>query len=205
VNGKKSAKVKVFINSHPNIPFLSLHAIYESWMDESMQYSMKFNANTQNDDGGWDFDQYIFDYDAGKITMDKYKNKEKSGTKTFDIKKKYNDGSSILFAARRLLYSKKSLRIPTTIMDDTVNTIINFVGKQEEAEIDAVNYPVKCVYFSGEANWTGIYGITGKFEGWFSDDEARIPIKAKMKVYVGNALIELMQWKRTNWQPPKAG
>lgn len=204
-NGKKSAKVKVFINSHPKIPFVSLHAIYESWMDENMQYSMKFNASTQNEEGGWDYDQYIFDYDNNKITMEKFKAKEKVGTKNFDIKKKYNDGSSLLFAARRLLYAKKSLRIPTTIMDDTVSTVINFSGKQEAAEIDAVSYPVKCVYFSGEANWTGIYGISGTFEGWFSDDEARIPIKAKMKVYVGNAVIELMQWKRANWQPPKAG
>lgn len=203
--GKKSTKVKVYINSHPSIPFVSLHSIYESWMDENMMYSMKFNANTQNDAGTWDFDQYVFDYDAGKLVMEKYKGKEKTATKNFDIKKKYNDGSSLLFAARRLLYAKKSLRIPTTIMDDTVSTVINFSGKQEAAEIDAVNYPVKCVYFSGEANWTGIYGISGTFEGWFSDDEARVPIKAKMKVYVGNALIELMQWKRANWQPPKAG
>lgn len=204
LDGKKSVKVKVHINSSPSIPFVSLHSIYESWMDANMMYSMKFNANTQNDAGTWDFDQYLFDYDAGKLVMEKYKGKEKSSSKNYDIKKKYNDGSSLLFAARRLLYAKKSLRIPTTIMDDTVNTVINFSGKQEAAEIDAVNYPVKCVYFSGEANWTGIYGISGTFEGWFSDDEARVPIKAKMKVYVGNALIELMQWKRANWQPPKA-
>ena len=65
-------------------------------------------------------------------------------------------------------------------------------------EINASSYPIKSLYFNGTANWTGIYGLTGKFEGWFSDDEARIPVKAKMKLYVGNANIELVKWSRGN-------
>jgi hypothetical protein len=102
-----------------------------------------------------------------------------------------------------MLYSKKSYKIPTVIMDEAVTTVINFQGVIGETEIDAVDYPVRTVYFNGDANWTGIYGLTGRFEGWFSDDEARIPIKAKMKLYVGSATIELMSWKRGSWQPPR--
>ena len=74
----------------------------------------------------------------------------------------------------------------------------------EIVEIDAAKYPIKTVYLSGTANWTGIYGLSGKFEGWFSDDEARIPIRAKMKLYVGDANIELVKWSRGSWQPPKS-
>ncbi len=70
-------------------------------------------------------------------------------------------------------------------------------------DIDAVNYPVKTVYFNGKAEWNGLYGLNGKFEGWFSDDDACVPIKAKMNVYVGNVNIELKSWKRKNWTPPK--
>jgi hypothetical protein len=70
-------------------------------------------------------------------------------------------------------------------------------------EIDALDYEIRTVHFQGEANWTGVYGITGKFDGWFSDDEARVPIRAKMKLYVGNADIELVRWKRPGWTPPK--
>ena len=81
---------------------------------------------------------------------------------------------------------------------------INFDGKQEIVEIDAVKYPVRTKYLNGSADWTGAYGLSGKFEGWFSDDDAKIPIRAKMKVYVGSVNIELVSWKRTNWTPPKA-
>ncbi|MBN9400538.1 MAG: DUF3108 domain-containing protein ['Candidatus Kapabacteria' thiocyanatum] len=204
LDGRRVAKVKVYINSHPNIPFVSLHSIYESWVDTTVTFSYKFNANTQVDDK-WEFDQYLFDYTNKLLTMEKYRDKQKVSSKTAEIKKRFNDGSSLLFAARSMLYSKKSYRMPTVIMEDTVSTVINFQGKQEAVDIDAASYPVRTVYFNGDANWTGIYGLTGRFEGWFSDDEARIPIKAKMKVYVGSVTIELQSWKRGSWQPPKAG
>jgi hypothetical protein len=204
LNGQKAYKVKVFIDSHPSIPFVSLHSVYESWMDATATYSMQFVANTEVDNKQWEVDKYLFDYSNKKLLMEKYRDSKIVKSRWFDIKKRYNDGSSLLFAARSLLLSKKSLRMPTVIMEDTVNTVVNFNGKQEPVSIDAVQYPIKSVYLNGEANWTGIYGLSGRFEGWFSDDEARIPVKAKMKVYVGSVTIELQKWRRGSWQPPKA-
>jgi hypothetical protein len=205
IDGRKVAKVKVYIDSHPNIPFVSLHSIYESFMDPSVTYSHRFQANTRKDDNTWEYDQYLFNYDEKKLVMEKYTGKQKVKSTIFETSKRFNDGSSLLFAARRLVYAKKSYRLPTALMEDTVSTIINFQGKIEPQEIDAVNYPIRTVYFNGDANWTGIYGLSGRFEGWFSDDDARVPIVAKMKVYVGNVRIELVKWKRGTWQPPKAG
>lgn len=202
LDGKKVAKVKVYIQSHPNIPFVSLQSTYESWMDTSATFSHKFNANTKVEEG-WEFDQYLFDYTNKKAVTDKYRNKARISGNKYDIKRPYNDGSSILYAARALMYSKKSLRLPTLIMEDTVSTVINFSGKKGTTEIDAVDYPVKTVYINGDANWTGVYGLSGRFEGWFSDDDARIPILAKMKVYVGAATLELTSWKRGSWAPPR--
>lgn len=204
LDGKRVGKIKVIINSHPNIPFVSLNSIYESWIDTSATYSHKFNANTELGDGTWQFEQYLFDYISKTATIEKFKNKEKVSSKTFGIAKRYNDGSSLLFAARALLRSNKSYRLKCVIMDDTVNTLINYEGKREDVDIDASSYPVRTVYFAGDADWTGVYGLTGRFEGWFSDDEACIPIKAKMRVYVGSVTLELVAWKRNNWQPPRA-
>lgn len=204
VGGRQVAKVKVYISSSPNIPFVSLHSIYESWIDTSATFSHRFIADTEVEDGLWEHDEYSFDYVSRKINIAKYRDKKKISSKTFDLQRRYNEGSSLLFAARSLLTSGKTLRMPTIIMDDTVSTVINFQGKKGSAEIDASKYPIRTVYFNGDANWTGIYGLTGRFEGWFSDDDARVPIKAKMKVYVGSVTIELQSWKRGNWQPPKA-
>lgn len=203
-NGKTVHHTKVYIDSRKGIPFVDLHSIYESWIDPSVQFSHNFAASTKESDGSWSYDKYLFDYPGQTVTMEKYKANKLSNKRILKTPKKWNDGSSLFFLARQMLKSKKTIKVPTIIMDDTVSTSINFVGKEEIVEIDAAKYPIKTVYLSGTANWTGIYGLSGKFEGWFSDDEARIPIRAKMKLYVGNANIELVKWSRGSWQPPKS-
>lgn len=203
-NGKSVHHTKIYIDSRKGIPFVDLHSIYESWIDPSVQFSHNFAASTKESDGSWTYDKYLFDYPGQAVTMEKYKANKLSNKRVLKTSKKWNDGSSLFFLARQMLKSKKSIKVPTIIMDDTVSTSINFVGKEETVEIDAAKYPIKTIYLSGTANWTGIYGLSGKFEGWFSDDEARIPIRAKMKLYVGNANIELVKWNRSSWQPPKA-
>jgi hypothetical protein len=71
-------------------------------------------------------------------------------------------------------------------------------------EIDAVDYPIDVVGFEGNAEFVGIFGLTGGFDGWFSNDEARVPIVAHMKVILGSVTLELMSWKRPGWTPPRA-
>ncbi|MCX7736475.1 MAG: DUF3108 domain-containing protein [Candidatus Kapabacteria bacterium] len=201
LNNKTVHKAKCFINSYKGIPFVDLQVIYQSWMDPSLVSSHKFASNTK-DGSSWVYEQIDFNTDEKKIVHQKYYDKELISNNTFITSGRWNDGLSLFFAARRLLNSNRSLKIPT-YMDDTVYTKINFTGKKENVEIAAVKYPIKCVYFKGMADWTGVYGLTGSFEGWFSDDEAAVPIKALMKVYVGNVKIELIKWKRANWQPPR--
>ena len=204
VDGKKYPIIRVYIDSHPNIPFVSLHSIYKSRMSKDLTYSHHFEATTQTDDGSWIFDQYVFDYSKKLVRMETYENKVKTASKDVPIKKHFNDGSSLLFAARSLVHSGKTYRMPTVIMEETANTIVAFNGKKEDIEIDAVKYPIKSVHINGDAQWTGVYGLTGRFEGWFSDDEAAIPLRAHMSLYVGSATIELVKWTRPGWVPPKA-
>ena len=204
LNGKTVYKMKAYIDSRPGIPFVDLHSVYESWMDNSATYSHQFSANTKQSENSWMYDKYVFDYDHTVIQMEKFEDKKFKSKKSITTPKKWNDGCSLFFTARQLLFAKKSIKIPTVVQEDTVFTTIAFSGRGENITIDAVDYPIKTTYFNGEANWTGIYGITGKFEGWFSTDDARVPIRAKMKLYVGNATIELVKWKRGSWQPPKA-
>lgn len=88
--------------------------------------------------------------------------------------------------------------------EQKVVTYINFMDKKATCEIDAVEYPVDTIEFDGRAEFVGIFGLTGGFSGWFSNDEAAIPIVAKMKVILGSVRIELMRWDRPGWVPPRA-
>ena len=199
--GKPAFKCKALIDSREGIPFLSLHVIYESWMEHTALASLQFIA--QNMESG-EYTKYTFDYDQRRIQTTTWIDRKKTDERIFQISRKYVDGLTILYAARQLLYSKRTAWIPTIVREDTAWTKINFIGNVSSVSIDAVSYPLRTVYFDGLANWTGVYGVTGYFEGWFSDDEARIPIKAKMKLYLGSADIELVGWKRPGWSPPRA-
>ena len=58
-------------------------------------------------------------------------------------------------------------------------------------------------FMDGKANFIGVFGLTGGFRGWFSDDAERVPIIAKLNVLVGSVTLELKEWKHGNWNPPK--
>ncbi|HAW08110.1 MAG TPA: hypothetical protein DCW42_02920 [Bacteroidetes bacterium] len=203
LNKKTTYHAKTYIDSYSGIPFLSLHSIFNSWMDPSIAYSYQFVGQTRASSTQWDYNKIVFDYEKNIITNQHWINDSMITNDKFDYKGKINDGCSLLFFARQYVDLKKTVHVPTFI-DGPYSTKLNFSGKRERIKIDAIEYPVKTIYFDGKADWQGIYGLSGKFEGWFSDDNAHIPIKALMNVYVGKILIELKSWKRTGWIPPKS-
>jgi hypothetical protein len=202
LNNRPIYKAKAFIDSYEGIPFVDLHAVFNSWFDPSVTYSHKFSASMKEKDY-WLFDQTLYEYDKQQIVIEKFKKNEKYFSRKIKTNKKWNDGLSIFFLAREFTKSGKSIKIPTVMDKDTVYTYINFHGRRENVEIKSIGYPVRTVTFNGKAEWTGIYGLTGYFEGWFSDDEASVPIKAKMNVYIGSINIELIKWTRPGWKPPR--
>jgi hypothetical protein len=96
------------------------------------------------------------------------------------------------------------VKIPTFIDTSEVMTNINFGVEHSEEEIDAVDYPVDVVKLDGFADFVGVFGLTGSFNGLFSNDVAGIPITARLKVILGSIRVELTKWNRSDWIPPKA-
>ena len=202
ISGVPCYYAKNVMKSYSGIPFVDLHAIYSSWFDQSCAFSNQFVGNVKWDEG-WDYNKITFDYEKKKITNRHWLNDSMITNDVFDLDKKINDGCSLFFFARQYSNLKKTIWVPTFI-DGIFSTKINFHGKGESVKIDAIDYPVKTLYLDGKTDWKGIYGTTGSFEGWFTDDEARIPLKAYMNVYVGKVLIELKKWERKGWTPPRA-
>lgn len=202
-NGKRVFNAVATMKSSEGIPFVSLHAIYESWMSTSLTNGYKFVANAKTNDEEWIYQEFLTDYDKKNLHYEEWVNKELKDKKDIPISNKVCDGCSLFFFARQYTDLKRTVRVPTIIDDSVFYTVLNLHGEKGTTEIDAVKYPVKTLYFDGKAEWEGIYGLKGVFKGWFSDDEARVPIKAQMNVYVGNVNIELVKWQRGNWQPPK--
>lgn len=203
INGSKTYRVKAQIDSYKGIPFVDLHSVMNSFIDESGDFTHKFTENKKVTDGLWNYQEILFNYKSNQHKNEIWEGKTLKQKNIFYSEKKWNDGLSLICIARAKCGLRQVLNIPTLVFSDTAFTVFYFYNKREGIEIDALSYPVRCLLFDGQAHWKGIYGLSGKFRGWFSDDEARIPIKAKMYVYVGNIVIELIKWKRASWMPPK--
>jgi hypothetical protein len=191
------------INSYKGIPFVDLAATYESDIDSTV-YSHVF-VGKDKEGKAWNFARYQFEYDKNRVLIDKGRRDSVVERRdTLSIDRRMQDGLSLFFYARDQLYSGKRVNIPCVVAEKKVNTYIDFSRQERKSvDLDAVNYPIDVVGFEGTAEFVGIYGLTGDFEGWFSNDEARIPIVAKMKVLVGSVTLELVSWKRPGWTPPR--
>lgn len=209
VKDKQTIKGKTYyvtyanIDSYSGIPFVDLHQIYESFVDVNL-YSDYFKALIIGKEYTA-YTEYNFDYNKSEIHIKKGKvNPPQVWTdSTTSADKKYQDGLSIFYYARMNTGQSKSVNVPCFVTEEKVFTQLNFYNQTEGVSIDAVDYDIACVKLDGETDFVSVFGLTGYFEGWFTNDSAAIPVVAKMKVIIGNITLELKSWKREGWVPPK--
>lgn len=196
-------KAEAHIDSYRGVPFVDLHAVFMSLMDGGV-YATHFESRTKQDNE-WPEVKYDFDYSRHTLVISHsvWKTNKVGRRDTLSLDTLSQDGLSLFYFARKYLFTKQNINIPTVVSEKKGNTLINFTPDRRKEEIEAVQYPIDLIHFEGEAGFVGIFGLTGGFEGWFSNDAARVPILAKMKVIIGSVRIELMKWKREGWAPPQ--
>ncbi|MCX6150214.1 MAG: DUF3108 domain-containing protein [Ignavibacteriales bacterium] len=201
--GQAFFKSKAYIDSYGGIPFVSIHQIYESNFT-SDQYSTYFRA-TEKEKNYIKFTEYFFKYEKNRLEVKKGKfNPYQMWTdSTTKITKKFQDGLSLFYFARLNTGQIKTVNIPCFVTEKFETTVINFYNNIEKIEIDAVDYDIACVKLDGYTTFKSIYGLTGEFEGWFTNDKYAVPTIARMKVYIGSVALELKKWKKQDWKPPK--
>ena len=206
-NGRTVYKGSAFIDSNPGLSWLvSLHIRFYTEMDGSI-YSYRFTSEDSSKKET-NYRVFRFDYENKKTYLESGKILPSGEHKaevadTVAITGECEDGLSLFFFAREHVHQKKQENVPTLIDKKQENTVINFMNKRTSTEVDAIDYPVDVIEFDGKADYTGIFGLTGGFRGWFSNDEAAVPILARMNVILGSVKIQLVRWDRPGWQPPR--
>ncbi len=203
INGKIFYNTIAYIDSYSGLPFVSLHMIYQSIISQNF-FPVFFKGIVKKDDYST-FTDYYFKYDSSLVRIKKGKTDpyELWTDSTEAMHKKYQDGLSILYYARSLSGTGKSVDVPCYVNEKKGITTLNTYKNVTGISIDAVKYDIACVREDGRMNFISIFGLTGNFEGWFSDDEASVPIVAKLKVIIGNVTVELKSWDKPGWTPPK--
>jgi hypothetical protein len=151
--GRKFLKVKSEMISNPGIPFVSLHAFFDSWMDPKLSHSYEFVGSTKGDEGIWEKESFYMDYDNKMVTYEKRVKDKVTETKPIPFDKKLVDGCALFFFARQYTDIKKSVKIPTAIATGISYTNLNFHGTKSKVTISSVKYPIKTLYFDGKADW----------------------------------------------------
>jgi hypothetical protein len=206
-NGRTVYRTSAIIDSSPGLDWLvTLHIRFYSELDGAVySYRWTMEDSTKKETN---YKSFRFDYEKkraylelGKVLPSGERKPELSDTIAVDAS--CQDGLSLFYYAREHVHQKGPVNVPTLIERKQERTLINFTNKRTDADIDAVDYPVDVIEFDGKADYVGIFGLTGGFRGWFSNDEASVPIVARMNVILGSIKIQLMRWNRPGWQPPK--
>lgn len=201
IEGITVYKTVAHIDSYEGLPFVSIHQVYQSLIDSSY-FPMKFMGIMFDDDTT--YTQYTFKGDSviNILKGDSSKQKVTVDSSVF-VDNRFQDGLSILFFARMNTGKDTTMFVPCFVNEKQEIAKLNYYSEKEEIEIDAEEYKVDCLKLDGSTNFVSVYGFTGDFEGWFSNDIYSIPIKASMHVLIGNVTLELMHWNLKDWNPPE--
>lgn len=201
--------VTALIDSY-DLPFADVHSVVHSEIDSTL--TCVYSTSTEKRDKGWWLLKNRYDHQSKRLTIEDTWSKEKDGsaftppkTDTFTVNGTLQDGLSILYFARSYAHSRGTMNVPTIVYKQLGSTWLRFTSDRGTMEIDALDSPIKIVGLEGRADFEGIFGLSGNFEAWFTDDEAAVPIKAKLGVILGSITIELKEWHRSGWTIPVEG
>ncbi|MGB9773001.1 MAG: DUF3108 domain-containing protein [Bacteroidota bacterium] len=200
-NGIVHYKVAAYIDSYPGLPFVNLHSTMISIIDTA--YHSQWFESKELDRGEWKYIRYD-NLDNGKsIHIRIWRGNETWFDSTIATNGYYEDGLSLLYFARGIVHRRGVVNVLTLAGQYSGMTSIRLRGKTTTVKIDAVSHRINTIYFDGNASFIGIFGLTGDFEGWFSNDDACVPITANLHVLIGSIRVELKEWKRPGWNPPR--
>jgi hypothetical protein len=108
------------------------------------------------------------------------------------------DAGGVVMMIRCMSGSGRKVDLPTLVVEDFRATALDFTPRLETVEVPAFHAPVRAVRFDGRAEWVlpTAAGMTGEFHGWLTPDEAAIPVKATVRIFLGSVTLELESFER---------
>jgi hypothetical protein len=197
-----------YVDSYESLPFVDLHAVYFTWMDSAFYSRACRSLEKEGDE--WQGLDYVYDFPARRLTVEETARKDLRAPPyrctpldTLQLEDtSFVDGVSIAYFPRKFIHTRTPVEVPTVLYGKLGKTRFDFLDKRTTTSIDALDRPVRVVEISGSTTVEGIFGMTGDFRGWFSDDSAAVPIKGRLKVLLGEVEVELVKWNRNGWKPP---
>ena len=192
----KAYHIRLHIDSNPLLFWVNHHSVFETYFSSDFKVYLfsfieKINDTTYKA-------EYKFDHSKKEVYVQMTDTSDVSNVieKTIPFTGTLLDGTSIFYYARANAGKTGTDTVQYLADYDYDRVIINFLAEDKKIKIKAVKKKIPSYYLEGQIQNKGIAGLTGKFKGWFSGDRYRIPLKAKLKVFIGSVVLELEKMKQ---------
>lgn len=199
MDGRKVYHTQLDIDSNPVLFFVNFHSIYESYINEEF-FPHLFLAVEKIDGVKYDT-RYRFNYSEKQIEvkMTDVDDTSRVIEKNIPLDEKIQDGMSLIFFARGNIQTPAKLNLKAFYNAQKGDLVLRMKGKGENVKIGALPGELPALEVDGRMNFKTIAGFSGNYRGWFATDAQAPPLKAELKVFIGNVSVELEAWE--NWLP----
>lgn len=190
--------VQIKAESKP-LPFINLYFVNRSILSTPSPINERFNLLLGRDQQN--VTTYLFDQANHKIYMSLTDRGELVKSDTLSNVYVAYDAGGIFMMMRMLSPYDTSAYLPTLSEFQLKGTDLDFSNETRMIKVCATETPLAARHFEGTAHWVGSAwaGVNGPFSGWVSADEAAVPLKINMKIFLGSVTLELEQFKRQDW------
>jgi hypothetical protein len=187
------------VHSAPALPFINVNFVTETYLTKTSQ-SVTRETIVSGEDSS-ERTNYWYDSANLQIVMEDSADGKLVRRDSVEAETPCYDALGLLMLSRGLIGTGQSLTLPTLNDYRIAPTDVSFPDKVEEINVAAVDHPVRCRRVEGVAKWVGtsFAGMKGPFTGWISDDEAAIPLKAEVEIFLGFIVLELESYERPGW------
>jgi len=193
IDGNIVYPVIFFVDTNPSYEFImSLHHIYESYIDPETLNAVKSRLYTPGSD---DFlaRVYYYSYDINKFETYAMTEEGRFQYIVKDLPRKVQDSTSMLYFARGLVSDSRSGVTAVVIDEEYKYGHIKFLNETEPIMVNGKEIQSPKIF--ARAEFEGIAGMNGDAWGWFTPDEQAMPLKGNIEIIVGSISVEVDEEK----------
>ncbi|MDI6400669.1 hypothetical protein QLX67_01590 [Balneolaceae bacterium ANBcel3] len=177
------------------LPLMSNRVVhYHSLLafEDSIPYGLKFWQNSLHRNLEERY-VYEFDYEAGHVLS----LEEGALLDTLELHEKADAGPAIFYYARLFAGTDQETRYPVYIDNQASEVFMTFSSETES--YDSPAFPgeeIMAYTMDGFADFDGPFGFSGDFQAVFKSDEFRIPLEARVRIFLGSVRVRLIEYER---------
>lgn len=195
INGKPCYRMEVDGRSKGLASIVKVRDHWRSYIDTSTMIPQRFFRRIE--EGKYKINETMFyDHEKGKVQLNFQKKNKDPKIESYDVPRNVHDIISGYYYIRNLDYSKMKKgdmkTIDAFLEDELYQFSVRFEGRET---IDTELGEVKAVKLVPVMPDNELFEGEDAIVMWVSDDENKIPLKVKAKMFVGAVVIEVTETK----------